>query len=89
MFCNCYLGLRSRKSECRTTPDSDDPNKPCVFPFEYGGFLFTKCTDYGASDFWCPTKIPHGSFNKKSWGLCESSCPKHQRGMKSFEFIVV
>ena len=72
--------------ECRTTSTSADANQPCVFPFEYAGFVFTKCTEYGAKGFWCPTKVPHGSSRKMSsqngnkWGWCQESCPKQQKG---------
>ena len=77
--------------ECRTTSESADPNQPCVFPFKYGDFLFTKCTDYGASGFWCPTKT-HDGFsraNSNNWGLCDDRCPKQERGNSDILWLLL
>ena len=60
--------------ECRTTPSSSDPNKPCVFPFYYGGVTYTTCTSVANNGvLWCCTK---GFKNGGKWGVCGESCPK-------------
>ena len=41
---------------CKTLPGSDDPNRPCVFPFTFAGVTYNGCTkDNG--DAWCATKV--------------------------------
>ena len=41
---------------CKTLPGSDDPNRPCVFPFTFDGVTYNGCTkDNG--DAWCATKV--------------------------------
>ena len=53
-----------------------DPNKECVFPFEYKGLEYTKCTNNSACPtcFWCGTQ--YGVTDTAGWGLCNTICPK-------------
>ena len=50
-----------------------DHNKPCVFPFEYNGKVYTSCTqDSFEPHFWCGTQ--YNVTNGAGWGLCSDSC---------------
>ena len=56
-------------SEC-TTVSGPDPNKPCVFPFEYNGIIYHECTEVDHDQFWCHTD--------QDWGNCGTNCEKNQ-----------
>jgi len=46
----------------------------CVFPFIYGGALYTSCTDRAHSGtYWCATETNNGHYIRGKWGNCE--CP--------------
>ena len=74
---------------CKTTSDSETPNKPCVFPFGYKLTLYNGCTDVDEGFYWCSTKVEDISgglayahpYNRHvhvdgNWGKCEPACPK-------------
>ena len=57
------------------TKDGPDPNKPCVFPFIYGGKSYDKCTTEGHDQPWCSTKVDAGgNYVGGNWGNCNSNC---------------
>lgn len=74
LFISYYL-------ECRTLEKSKllnpEPDKPCVFPFKYGGKEYDKCTTHGWGNvYWCGTTYSVGV--NSGWGLCkcpECGCP--------------
>ena len=52
-----------------------DPNKPCVFPFEWNGYLYSSCTiEDLRSVLWCGTQ--NKVTDEVGWGLCSNSCPE-------------
>ena len=55
-----------------------DQNKICVFPFNYNGKEYTKCTnDYLCSHcYWCGTEDIVG--HRTGWGMCLESCFKER-----------
>ena len=60
---------------CGTDGASADPNKPCVFPFIYGGKSYDKCTTEGHDQPWCSTKVNAGGYHiDGNWGNCDSNC---------------
>ena len=67
-----------------------DPDKRCVFPFKYNGNWFTKCTNYGAKSYWCPTEAANGtSRNWNKWGWCEENCPMEQKGNYTISMMML
>merc|ERR550519_2202646 len=76
--CNCagcvdYSG-RYGEGPCLT----DYEEKPCVFPFIYGGKTFNGCTKDGHDDWWCSVKTDgNGNYQSGQWGNCNSACPEH------------
>ena len=51
-------------------------NKSCVFPFNYRGKEYNRCTNYRCRDsFWCGTE--NTVTDEKNWGLCSQSCLKY------------
>ena len=72
-----YFFLQECKTEATSSPTNYDPNKPCVFPFDYNGVTHTKCTTGGANGvFWCATEGYTGTRWDTRWGTCEERCPK-------------
>jgi hypothetical protein len=60
------------------TDGGEDPGKPCVFPFEFGGKSFDQCTWQRAGDdkAWCSTQVDsHGVLIIGKWGHCGAQCP--------------
>ena len=53
-----------------------EQNKECVFPFQYDGIQFFKCTNYYSCStcFWCGTQ--YNVTKAAGWGLCRFDCPK-------------
>ena len=52
---------------------------PCIFPFEYEGKKYEKCTKVQSENFWCATDVDEdGKYidGSKSWGYCENNCLK-------------
>jgi len=60
------------------TKDGPVANKPCVFPFNYGGTKYSKCTTEGnKGKLWCSTEVDaFGDYVKNKWGNCDSNCGK-------------
>ena len=62
-----------------------NPNKPCVFPFQYHGMTFNNCTNYDGADnkAWCATKVDGSGnhfyggdeYDQENWGNCGPNCP--------------
>ena len=67
--------------ECKTLKVKESPRKgmPCIFPFEYEGKKYEKCTKVQSEKFWCATDVDEdGKYidGSKSWGYCENNCLK-------------
>ena len=63
------------------TVSGNEPNKFCVFPFNFGGETFNACTMKSAHKLenkpWCSTKVDaSGNHVKGNWGSCATNCPK-------------
>ena len=60
------------------TKDGPDPNKPCVFPFNYGGTSYSKCSTQDNPEPWCATEVDaNGNYEPGiygKWGNCDSNC---------------
>ena len=53
-----------------------DQNKSCVFPFNYEGEDYNRCTNYDCPDcFWCGTE--YNVTYETGWGLCAQDCMKY------------
>ena len=58
---------------CMTTKSSQDPGKPCVFPFkDYEGDLHHSCQKLDFNLEYCMT-IPEPTL-VNDWGYCDASC---------------
>ena len=62
--------------ECLTLKYSNDPMKPCVFPFMWDGELFHNCSKASSnSESWCITKANNDNTinmdTLKRWGICD------------------
>ena len=60
---------------CKTVGDK---GKPCVFPFEYSGRSYDKCTsrDSDNGQPWCATEVDeNGYVVDNAWGDCLEGCP--------------
>ena len=52
--------------------------KPCIFPFQYAGTTYDKCTprDSDSGQPWCATEIDEeGYVVDNAWGDCLEGCP--------------
>jgi len=68
---------------CNSQPESCKTNggDPCVFPFEFEGVRYEKCTNDGSNDkkHWCATATDsNGTVITNNWGECnlneDSTC---------------
>ena len=61
-------------------PESDanpDPYKACVFPFQYSGTSYQKCTTKYTkyTQPWCATEVDaNGGYIEGKWGICDECC---------------
>jgi hypothetical protein len=65
------------------TDGADDPDKSCVFPFEFYGTIYNECTWEAAYDdkAWCSTEVDSdGRFVQGKWGDCSLGCPISKEG---------
>ena len=74
--------------KCRTTADSKDPKKPCIFPFKFKGEKYFGCPPDPEvkGRRWCSTAVDNRGNHitgKGNFGFCEESCPKHKTPSKS------
>ena len=46
----------------------------CLFPFQYKGVTYTKCTSVDVYQPWCVTSINSSTSLIQSWGLCLADC---------------
>ena len=54
-----------------------DANKPCVFPFQYSGTTYSKCTTKEHDQPWCSTEVDdNGDQVMGKWKNCDSNCGK-------------
>jgi len=62
---------------CRTKTGNGKAtsDQVCVFPFKYLGFTYTKCTNAGATWYWCATSVDSDG-NELTNGECSDSCDK-------------
>lgn len=70
--CNSYCKLNN----CITI-SGPNVNKQCVFPFEFKGNIFTKCTKQFDPDglYWCSTLTDSSKKHVSgNWGHCSSNC---------------
>ena len=58
-----------------------DPNKQCVFPFQFGGDTYNDCTfegnQPGETQPWCSTLTDNNGVHiggQGNWGFCPSNC---------------
>ncbi|XP_078670214.1 uncharacterized protein LOC144910713 [Branchiostoma floridae x Branchiostoma belcheri] len=69
-----------RWSVCQGKP-SEEPTRPsdehCVFPFVYGGSVFTQCTSVNSSRPWCSWDSLH---TVGRWSYCECTFPFQYQG---------
>ena len=73
--------------KCRTTADSKDPRKPCIFPFKFKGEKYFGCPPDPEvrGRRWCSTAVDNRGNHitgKGDFGFCEESCPKHKTQSK-------
>ena len=60
---------------CKTVGDA---GKPCIFPFEYAGKTYDRCTtrDSDNGQPWCATQVDSdGYVVDNAWGDCLDGCP--------------
>ena len=73
------------KVGCETMED----NVFCIFPFQYGGYTFSKCTRKGTSTLntpWCATRVDaNGAMIE--WNYCEDTCPTS--GIKNLYIFIL
>ena len=48
----------------------------CVFPFQYKGVTYDRCTSEDVYQPWCATSNTTAT-TVPSWGLCLPDCPAH------------
>ena len=62
---------------CHTNGGAD-PNKPCVFPFNYNGINYTSCTTVENNGIhWCSTEVDaNGNHVGVQWGNCGPGCTR-------------
>ena len=62
---------------CKTN-EGPDSNKPCVFPFTYGGAKYTACTEVlNFGIHWCATEVDAiGEYIRDKWGSCSPRCTR-------------
>ena len=65
------------------TVGGSDPNKPCVFPFQFGGDVYNECifegNQPGETEPWCSTQTDSNGVHvggQGNWGFCSSNCPE-------------
>ena len=47
--------------------------KTCIFPFNYNGTSYSKCTTAGHDKLWCPTKVDDEQNTiEEQWGNCQT-----------------
>ena len=74
-----YAQLLFLLEECKTTPDSPDPNKKCHFPFVYNNVTHHRCTVYiDRTNQVCATEDSPTFFADGKWGECHWKCPDEQ-----------
>ena len=65
--------------DCSVTVRGPQPNKTCVFPFEFSRQKHYSCTDLkDPGNFWCSTKVDKDGKHiggAKEWGYCAEGCP--------------
>ena len=60
LLSNQSVELHAQRTNCRTTKDSRDPLKPCVFPFIFQGVKYDGCPPDEWKDEnrrWCSTQV--------------------------------
>ena len=77
--------------KCRTSIDSKDPQKPCIFPFKFKGEKYFGCPPDPdvQGRRWCSTAVDNRGNHitgKGNFGFCEESCPKHKTPSKNLHF---
>ena len=65
---------------CRTDERGAQVNKPCVFPFRFGGITYNGCTSNHDphAKLWCSTQVDEGGNHigrQGIWGYCREGCP--------------
>jgi len=73
----CASGLQCLKT-CLPCKTVGDKGKPCIFPFEYSGRTYDRCTtrDSDNGQPWCATEVDDtGYVVDNAWGDCLEGCP--------------
>jgi len=73
----CGSGLQCLKT-CLPCKTVGSQGKPCIFPFQYAGTTYDKCTprDSDSGQPWCATEIDEeGYVVDNAWGDCLEGCP--------------
>eukprot|EP00092_Neocalanus_flemingeri_P045430 GFUD01050759.1.p1 GENE.GFUD01050759.1~~GFUD01050759.1.p1 ORF type:complete len:228 (+),score=24.58 GFUD01050759.1:2-685(+) len=73
----CYSEGKKGTRSC-ITKGGPQPNRPCIFPFRYGGVTYNSCITAGRKQPWCSTATyTNGTHigGLGQYGLCPSSCP--------------
>jgi len=73
----CGSGLQCLKT-CLPCKTVGDRGKPCIFPFQYAGRTYDKCTtrDSDNGQPWCATEVDStGYVVDNAWGDCLEGCP--------------
>ena len=66
------------QNETCITESGQDVGKPCLFPFEYKGILFSECPRVANDDkSWCSTDN-HDNGTSRNWGYCGLNCPMEE-----------
>ena len=82
LFYSLYLSFMTiilvSAQDCSVTVKGPQPNKKCVFPFEFSRQKHYSCTDLkDPGNFWCSTKVDKDGKHiggAKEWGYCAEGC---------------
>ena len=78
LYVSCMTVILVSAKDCSVTVRGPQPNKPCVFPFEFSRQIYYSCTDEkDPGNFWCSTKVDKDGKHiggAKEWGYCAEGC---------------
>jgi len=81
-YCSASVKTKNRPETFET--------KDCIFPFNYKGKTYAKCTTDGTTNgkAWCATEIDDsGTVIEGKWGDCDDSCFENEQSCHENDFI--